>query len=216
MSIDFTGVKAVTVPEGAVKKITRKSDGVVLWEKQTIPSGFIYRLDQPLACTGTQYIGTGIKLLETNTDFSIVCKFTCLSLGSPRWRTLFNCMYEASPYPGITVDNNNVSSAFIERCVPWDAWIGASVRTVGSYTFVVTAKASSALATTYIGLTGSNSPTIASDNYTYSTVNSTLVIAAYKTTGGAYGRFFNNGSIDDFVVYKRTLSDAEARSFFAP
>ena len=35
MSIDFTGVKAITVPEGAVKKITRKSDGVVLWEKQT-------------------------------------------------------------------------------------------------------------------------------------------------------------------------------------
>ena len=32
MSIDFTGVKAITVPEGAVKKITRKSDGVVLWE----------------------------------------------------------------------------------------------------------------------------------------------------------------------------------------
>lgn len=35
MSIDFTGVKAITIPEGAVKKITRKSDGVVLWEKQT-------------------------------------------------------------------------------------------------------------------------------------------------------------------------------------
>lgn len=35
MSIDFTGVKAVNVPEGAVKKITRKSDGAVLWEKQT-------------------------------------------------------------------------------------------------------------------------------------------------------------------------------------
>lgn len=38
MSIDFTGVKAVTVPEGAVKKITRKSDGVVLWEKSLLPA----------------------------------------------------------------------------------------------------------------------------------------------------------------------------------
>lgn len=38
MSIDFTGVKAVTVPEGAVKKITRKSDGVVLWEKSLFPA----------------------------------------------------------------------------------------------------------------------------------------------------------------------------------
>ena len=214
MSIDFTSVKAVTVPEGAVKKITRKSDGVVLWEKQTIPSGFIYRLDQPLACTGTQYIDTGIKLLETNTDFSIVCKFTCLSPGTPKWRTLFHCMYEASPYPGIVVDNNSNGSYFIARCAPWDAWLYTYAQTAGSYTFVVTAKASSALVTTYIGLTGSNSPTIGSDNYTYSTVNSTLVIAAYKTTRGVYGRFFNNGSIDDFVVYKRTLSDAEAKSFF--
>lgn len=30
--LDFTGVKAITIPEGKVKKITRKSDGVVLWE----------------------------------------------------------------------------------------------------------------------------------------------------------------------------------------
>ena len=30
--IDFTGVKAITIPEGAVKKITRKSNGDVLWK----------------------------------------------------------------------------------------------------------------------------------------------------------------------------------------
>jgi hypothetical protein len=30
--LDFTGVKAITIPEGSVKKITRKSDSVVLWE----------------------------------------------------------------------------------------------------------------------------------------------------------------------------------------
>lgn len=32
--IDFAGAKAITIPEGKVKKITRKSDGVVLWEKR--------------------------------------------------------------------------------------------------------------------------------------------------------------------------------------
>ena len=30
--IDFTGVKAITIPEGKVKKITRKSNGDVLWK----------------------------------------------------------------------------------------------------------------------------------------------------------------------------------------
>lgn len=33
MSIDFTGVTAVQIPEGNATKIVRKSDGAVLWEK---------------------------------------------------------------------------------------------------------------------------------------------------------------------------------------
>lgn len=33
MSIDFTGVKSLSIPEGVVIKIVRKSDGTVLWEK---------------------------------------------------------------------------------------------------------------------------------------------------------------------------------------
>ena len=31
--IDFTGAKAITIPEGPVKRISRKSDGEILWEK---------------------------------------------------------------------------------------------------------------------------------------------------------------------------------------
>lgn len=33
MSIDFTGVTAIVIPEGNVIQIMRKSDGAVLWEK---------------------------------------------------------------------------------------------------------------------------------------------------------------------------------------
>lgn len=33
MSIDFTGVTDITIPEGMVKKITRKADGSMVWEK---------------------------------------------------------------------------------------------------------------------------------------------------------------------------------------
>ena len=32
--LDFTGVKAITIPEGKVKKITRKSDGAFIWERK--------------------------------------------------------------------------------------------------------------------------------------------------------------------------------------
>jgi hypothetical protein len=33
--LDFTGVKAVNIPEGKVKKITRKTDGALLWQAVT-------------------------------------------------------------------------------------------------------------------------------------------------------------------------------------
>jgi hypothetical protein len=33
--LDFTGVKAINIPEGKVKKITRKTDGALLWEAVT-------------------------------------------------------------------------------------------------------------------------------------------------------------------------------------
>ena len=35
MSMDFSGVKAITIPEGAVKKITNQA-GQVLWEKPSV------------------------------------------------------------------------------------------------------------------------------------------------------------------------------------
>ena len=40
--LNFTNVKTLTIPEGKIKKITRKSDGVVLWERATgrIPSAY--------------------------------------------------------------------------------------------------------------------------------------------------------------------------------
>lgn len=35
MSIDFTGVKSLTIPEGIVTKVVRKADGSILWEKSS-------------------------------------------------------------------------------------------------------------------------------------------------------------------------------------
>lgn len=52
MSIDFTDVKAVTVPEGAVKKITRKSDSAVLWEKP------LEQIAEPAVTSSLTYTGS--------------------------------------------------------------------------------------------------------------------------------------------------------------
>lgn len=52
--LDFTGVKAITIPEGNVKKITRKMDGALLWEKVATYTNVL-----PLAINtdGTPYVG---------------------------------------------------------------------------------------------------------------------------------------------------------------
>lgn len=55
--IDFTGVKAITIPEGAVKQITRKSDGVVLWKAITFKNLVPTSTD----ANGNVYNGTGYK-----------------------------------------------------------------------------------------------------------------------------------------------------------
>lgn len=58
--IDFTGVKAITIPEGIVKKITRKSDGVVRWEKAP---AFVYTdlVPTALATNGSVLDGVGYR-----------------------------------------------------------------------------------------------------------------------------------------------------------
>lgn len=63
MSIDFTGVAAVTIPEGNVTKITRKSNGAVLWEK-SVPEPdepTINYLEYIQNTTNANYVDTGIK-----------------------------------------------------------------------------------------------------------------------------------------------------------
>ena len=55
--LDFAGVKSITIPEGKVKKITRKSDGFMLWK-----GGYTNQV--PLSTTEdgkTIYNGTGYK-----------------------------------------------------------------------------------------------------------------------------------------------------------
>lgn len=74
MSIDFTGVTAVTIPEGNVVKIVRKSDGNIIWEKPEtggLPDGYIQAAY--ISSNGTQYINTGY--IATSENYRIRCRF---------------------------------------------------------------------------------------------------------------------------------------------
>ena len=53
--IDFSALKAITIPEGAVKQI--KVGGNVIWKQMLLPAG--YQKLEYIEVTGTQYIDTG-------------------------------------------------------------------------------------------------------------------------------------------------------------
>lgn len=62
MSMDFTGVKAITIPEGTVRKITNQA-GVVLWEKA---GSSAYEMLENLELSSSVSIDFNIKLLSTS------------------------------------------------------------------------------------------------------------------------------------------------------
>lgn len=78
MTIDWSTVKAVTIPEGEVKQIA--INGTVVWEKSALPSE--YQAVEYIGNTGTQYIKTGYTPTPSyNTRIDMQYMFTATQAG---------------------------------------------------------------------------------------------------------------------------------------
>lgn len=64
MSIDFSGVKAISVPEGAVEKIT--AAGKIIWQKAAKLTSLQYRQVEYIGFDGNSWIDTGYIPAEHN------------------------------------------------------------------------------------------------------------------------------------------------------
>ena len=64
--MDWSQVTALTIPEGSVKQVS--ANGVILWKKGLLPSGYIQL--EYIESTGTQWIDTGIA--TTNNDLGFM------------------------------------------------------------------------------------------------------------------------------------------------
>jgi hypothetical protein len=71
--IDFTGVKAITIPEGKVKQIVRKSDGVVLWKSFTnqIPLSINSDKTPYVGSNGEDGYNSGYRLNSSGTETAV-------------------------------------------------------------------------------------------------------------------------------------------------
>lgn len=104
MSMDFTGVKAITIPEGAVKKITNQA-GQVLWEKPSVSADVTVTIKgygHPNYCYvklgGVKYFdpatisvpsGTTLEAYSTGVDHgTITLDGTQVSYGKPATHTM--------------------------------------------------------------------------------------------------------------------------------
>lgn len=103
MTIDWSTVKAVTIPEGEVKQIA--INGTVVWEKSALPSE--YQAVEYIGNTGTQYIKTGYTPTPSyNTRIDMQYMFTATQTGD---KMLFgsrggasSITYQSEAFSGVT------------------------------------------------------------------------------------------------------------------
>lgn len=176
MTIDWSTVKAVTIPEGEVKQIA--INGTVVWEKSALPSE--YQAVEYIGNTGTQYIKTGYTPTPSyNTRIDMQYMFTATQAGD---KMLFG--------------SRGGSSSITYQC---QAYSGAQWYCGGGYYQFrnVLRNVGTALNTKYTFLINGNTMTIngssASQNQTRTTGSALeLYIFAWNSNGKA--EYINSGA----------------------
>lgn len=169
----------------------------------------LYQLAEPMTFNGTSdYIDTGVKLLESDIDHSIV--FSAIAgTGNELNDAIFHCMTEISPYPGYTfsvyynyIYNLGIGNNHLSANVPIDN---------ASFKVAITHIKDSSTITMKILYNG-EVKTYRYNNWNYVTVPQNLLIGCYQTTTGSLGRYWT-GTISDFRIYNRVLSDEEITAY---
>lgn len=170
----------------------------------------VYKLPQETVFNGTStYVDTGIQLLKENGEFTIYIDVTN-GTGNKSLSTIFHCMNESSPYPGLSLQGSNYSS-YNDTYVA--TYYGAPYSIPRSYnnssfrlalrkesdgTFSAIACDDGILTVTKVNTSTS----------TWSSVTQNLLLGCYQTTSGSKNRFWN-GTIHDFRIYNKALSNDE-------
>lgn len=178
--MDFTGVQAITIPEGAVAKIMRGSE--LLWEKPSsggLPAG--WTLANYVRFTGAQHIDTGIVPTQ-NTRIEVV--FT-------KEGTAAMYLY------GVRNSANTTSvTAYLNVRATNGAWrFGKTYRN-----FIM------AVGTKYRAVVDKTAVVMNGTKYAYSdvgtfTANGTLTIGSSRSTAGALGSPQFVGTVEEFRMY---------------
>lgn len=158
-----------------------------------------YELAEETVFNGTDtYIDTGISLLNADNvdkNWTMLVDFT--SNSAEALRTIFHCMREVAPFPGLSLDFNNSSLRIV---LPINNAISLIAADTNRHKVVITKSANTF--TVYnesMEQLGTNTPD------TVTTVGQALLLGAYQDANGTKGRFFN-GTIHRFKLVEGVMS----------
>ena len=174
----------------------------------TLPEGVLFELSDTLVGDGTEstpYIDTGIALFDSdnvNNNWTILLE--CVgNVGSNN--VVAHCMMETGGYPGVSIDYTGNGLRLV---LPNNRPINVIQNVLGIRTCVAIVKDGNSF-TVYdkFGNVKDTAEVIPVGH------NSTLVIGAYKTAVGQYGRYLN-GKINNLRVSSRAYTREEVVNYF--
>lgn len=178
--------------------------------KEQGDDGLLWTLPAETELTGSDYIDTGIKLFDTNKDFTVEAWATTGSSQASTQATLLHCCKETNPYPGLScaLSNANLRIAVTSKN-PNHLLVTFSANTL--YKVLVAYNSTSR---TFSARINNSIKHDVACNVTASTFQNTLLIGAYVNTAlTTYGRYFI-GTIHRANVWNYAFTNEELNSWF--
>lgn len=175
-------------------------------------STIIWRLASEKYFNGsTDFIDTGIKLCETDETYTIAIDFTNGSL-SGAYTTLFYCIYESRPFPGISFQRYESNNYYMLGGDGHSKNFSGIPTTSGKkIKFVLSREKNTNKFNVFYTVDGGNYEKV-SITGSCSTSNKNMLIGCYQTTNGTKGRYWN-GTVHDFTIYNYAMTDEQAISY---
>lgn len=174
-----------------------------------LPTGAAYSLSAETTFNGTSdYVDTGVKLFETNSDFSIAFSFSN-GESNVHFATLLHSIKEANPYPGLLVDVHVTTYRLVNEIRTDLAATAADAP--GVHRMVIVKNASTKVISLYWD-TFSNKIQCNNPGLVTATFDNTLVIGARKYEDGSIARYWS-GTVHELAVYNRQFTEEEITTY---
>lgn len=152
------------------------------------------------------FYDSGYSLFDTNKDFTIITSFVAKSTqNSSAPPTIFHCLYEASPYPGIGVDHMYANGRLALK-TPVQSIFPTSIAN-NKEVFAIRRNITTSMLEYFVfNTSGIITKVDVTSKTNFTNFDQHLIIGAYQNTSGTKGRFFK-GTINNFSLYMQSLDD---------